>query len=240
MKILWVLGGLFFVIGVGMLFAGVSWWRSNAAFAEHAVAGEGTVSDLLYRRSSSSSSSSSSRNSGTYVPVIDFTAPNGSRIHITGSSGSNPPAYSRGDKVPLLFDPENPEKAVIDSFGERKAGPLILSGLGAAFALVGGGVLFARARQRKQRAWLAQNGMRVQARLTGAMLDTSVAVNNRNPWRLSAQWQHPATQAVHTFRSDPIWFDPTPYVQRETVDVVLNADDPKQYVMDTSFLPKAG
>jgi hypothetical protein len=151
MKNLWIVGSLFFVIGIGMLFAGVSWWRSNAAFAEHAVAGEGTVSDLLFRRSSSSSSSSSSsKSSGTYVPVIDFTAPNGSRIHITGSSGSNPPAYSRGDKVKLLFDPENPEKAVIDSFGERKAGPLILCGLGSVFALVGGFVLYSRAQERKR------------------------------------------------------------------------------------------
>ena len=237
MKILWVLGGVFFVIGVGLLFGGVSWWRANAAFAAHAVAGEGTVSDLLYRRSSGSGSSNKG---GTYVPVIDFTAPNGSRIHITGSSGSNPPAYSRGDKVKLLYDPANPEKAVIDSFGERSAGPLILTGLGAVFALVGGGVLFARARERKQRKWLAQNGMRVQARLTGVDYDTSLTVNNRHPWRLLAQWQHPATQAVHTFRSDPIWFDPTPYAQRDTVEVVLNADDPKQYVVDTSFLPRSG
>jgi len=233
MKVLWILGGVFFAIGLGMLFGGISWWRSNAAFAEHAVRAEGTVSDLMYRRNSKGSG-------GTYVPLIDFSAPNGSRIHITGSTGSNPAAYSRGDKVPLLYDPANPERAQIDTFMERSFGPVLLSGLGAVFALVGGGVLAARMRERKQRAWLAQNGMRVQARFEGVQYDTSLTVNNRNPWRLLAQWQHPATQKVYSFRSDPIWFDPTPYVQqRESVDVVLNADDPKQYQVDITFLPKS-
>ena len=233
MKVLWIVGGVFFVIGIGLLFGGVSWWRSNAAFAAHAASIDGTVSDLVWRRSSKG-------NGGTYVPVIDFTTPQGNRIHVTGSTGSNPAAYSRGDKVHLLYDPANPEHAQIDTFMERSFGPTLLSGLGAVFALVGGGVLAARVRQRKVRAWLAQNGMRVQARFEGVDYDTSLTINGKHPWRLMAQWQHPATQKVYSFRSDPIWFDPSPYVNREKLDVMVNADDPSQYQIDTSFLPKSG
>lgn len=233
MKVLWIIGGVFFVVGVGLLFGGVSWWRSNAAFAANALSAEGTVSDLVFRRSSKGSG-------GTYVPVIDFTTPDGNRVHVTGSSGSNPPGYSRGDKVRVLYEAKNPEHAQIDSFMERSFGPVLLTGLGTVFALVGGGVLFACVRQRKQRAWLAQNGLRVQAKFDGIDYDTSVRVNGRSPWRLLCQWQHPATQKVYIFRSDAIWFDPTPYVQRETLDVLVNADDPKQYQVDTSFLPKSG
>jgi len=233
MKFLWIIGGVFFVVGMGLLFGGVSWWRSNAAFAAHATSVEGTVSELVYRRSSKG-------NGGTYVPVVDFSTPDGNRIHVTGSSGSNPAAYSRGDKVRVLYDPANPQGAQIDSFGERGFGPALLTGLGTVFALVGGGVLAARVRQRKLRKWLAQNGLRVQARFEGVDYDTSLTVNGRHPWRLLAQWQHPATQKMYSFRSDAIWFDPTRYVQRETLDVIVNADDPKQYELDISFLPKNG
>ena len=232
MKALWIVGGVFFVLGIGLLFGGVAWWRSNAAFAAHAASAEGTVSDLVWRRSSKG-------NSGTYVPVVDFSTADGRRIHVTGSGGSNPPAYARGEKVRVLYDAANPEHAQLDTFSERHLGPAILSGLGAVFALVGGGVLAARVRQRKQRAWLAQNGLRVKAKFDGVDYDTSVRVNGRSPWRLTCQWQHPATQKVYVFRSDAIWFDPAPYVQRDTLDVLVNADDPRQYQVDLSFLPKS-
>ena len=35
-----------------------------------------------------------------------------------------------------------------------------------------------------------------------------------------------------------VWFDPTEFCNRESVDAVVNADDPRQYMVDTSFLPE--
>ena len=140
MKALWIFGGVFFAIGMAMLFGGVSWWRTNAAFAAIASSTEGTVTDLAYR--------SSSKGGGTYAPIVEFAAPNGDRIHITGS-GSKPPAYARGDKVRVLYDAAKPQNARIDSFMESTFGPLLLTGLGTVFALTGAGVLYARVRQRK-------------------------------------------------------------------------------------------
>jgi hypothetical protein len=232
MKILWIVGSVFLVVGLGMLYGGFSFWRSNAAFAAHASSADGTVTDLAY--------SSSSKGKGTYRPVVEFTAPNGSKVHITGSGGSNPPAYARGDKVRVLFDPANPEQAKIDSFMEQSFGPLILGGMGAIFGLVGGGMVGFMVRRRKVRAWLAQNGMKVRAKFEGVEYDTSLKVNGRHPWRLTCQWQHPSTQNVYLFRSDPVWFDPTSFVNREELDVLVNADNPKQYEVDISFLPKQG
>jgi len=142
--------------------------------------------------------------------------------------------------VRVLYDPANPEHGKIDSFMEQSFGVLMLGGMGAIFGLVGGGIVGYQVRQRKVRAWLAQNGMRVRAKFEGVDYDTSLTVNGRHPWRLTCQWQHPATQKVYLFRSDPIWFDPSAFVKREELDVTVNADDPRQYVVDTSFLPKSG
>jgi hypothetical protein len=232
MKILWIAGGIFLAVGLAMLAGGIALWRSNAAFAAHASSAEGTVIDLVY--------SSSSKGSGTYAPVYEFAAPDGHRVRITSSGGSNPPSYARGDHVRVLFDPANPEHAHIDSFMEQMFGVLILSGMGVLFALAGGFLLRMQLRQRKVRAWLAQNGMKVRAKFEGVDYDTSLSVNGRHPWRLTCQWQHPATQKVYLFRSDPIWFDPSQFVQRDMLDVTVNADDPRQYLVDTSFLPQSG
>lgn len=232
MKVLWIVGSIFLVVGLGMLAGGFAIWRSNAAFAAHAIGADGTVTDLAY--------SSSSKGGGTYRPVVEFSTADGKRVHITGSTGSNPPSHSRGDHVRVLYDPANPEHGKIDSFMEQSFGVLMLGGMGAIFGLVGGGIVGYQVRQRKVRAWLAQNGMRVRAKFEGVDYDTSLTVNGRHPWRLTCQWQHPATQKVYLFRSDPIWFDPSAFVKREELDVTVNADDPRQYVVDTSFLPKSG
>ena len=35
-------------------------------------------------------------------------------------------------------------------------------------------------------------------------------------------------------------FDPTPYMRGDTVELLINVDNPRQYVMDIEFLLKAG
>ncbi|MDR3386501.1 MAG: DUF3592 domain-containing protein [Rudaea sp.] len=232
MKILWIFGAIFFVVGMGMLTGGISLWRSHSDFMAHALSAEGVVTDQAYRRST--------KGGGTYSPVVEFNTPDGKIVHMTGATGSGTPSYVRGERVRVLYDGANPEHAQIDSFMESWFGILILGGMGLVFALVGGGILRSQVRQRKVRGWLAQNGMRVQANFEGVVVDTSLSVNGRNPWRLTCQWQHPLTKKVYLFRSDPVWFDPGQFVERQQLDVVVNMDDPRQYQVDSSFLPAAG
>jgi hypothetical protein len=174
------------------------------------------------------------------APLVQFTTSDGRTLHITGSVSSSPPAYETGEHVRVLYEATNPNAARIDSKIEMWFLPMLFGGLGAVFASIGGGFLAYLVRRRRLREWLALNGMHVKAKFEGVIYDTSIRVNGRNPWRLTAQWQHPVTQKIYSFRSDMIWFDPTPYVQREQLDVTVNADNPRQYVVDTSFLPQAG
>lgn len=90
------------------------------------------------------------------------------------------------------------------------------------------------------REWLARFGVRISARLERIELDHGESVNGQNPWRLTAQWLNPATNKVYVFQSDALWFDPRLYVRSNEVDVVINPANPKQYVVDTSFLPQLG
>jgi len=232
MKILWIIGGIFLVVGLGLLGGAFFAWRSHANFAAHALATDGVVVDLSY--------SSSSKGGGTYYPVVDFHTADGREVHVTGSVGSNPASYARGDHVRVLYEQANPERARLDSFSEAWMASLIMGGLGSVFSLIGGGIVGVQVRNRKVRAWLRQNGMRVQAKFDGVDYDTSLKVNGRSPWRLLCQWQHPVTQKVYVFRSDAIWFDPTPFAKRDRLDVLVNADNPKQYEVDISFLPAPG
>ena len=226
-----IIGGfLVLLIGLGMVWGGYATWANERAFRAQAEKAEGVVIDLVGERDSDGKT--------MYRPIVEYTTADGRTLEMTGSTASSPPSYARGEKVALFYSPTTPEDARIDGFAERYLLPLILGGLGAIFALVGWFLFFGGIKKRRVRAWLAQHGMKVQAKLAGAELNTGLKVNGRSPWRLRAQWQHPVTQKVYVFYSDNLWFDPTEYCNCETVAAVVNADDPRQYVVDTSFLPQ--
>lgn len=54
--------------------------------------------------------------SGSYFPVFKFTDSQGQEHRVESNAGSNPPSYQVGDKVQLLYDPNDPTDAKADTF----------------------------------------------------------------------------------------------------------------------------
>ena len=226
-----IIGGFFvLVIGLGLAWGAWAIWSSGSAFRASALQAEGTVVDLVSDRDSDGDI--------TYKPVVEFTTADGRTLQFTGGTASNPPSYSRGEKAGVFYSATDPENARLDGFAEKFLGPLIMGIFALVFTLIGWFLFFGGIRNRRVRAWLAQHGMKVQAKLAGVELNEGLKVNGRSPYRLRAQWQHPVTQKVYVFYSDNVWYDPSEYCAREQVDAVVNADDPRQYMLDTSFLPQ--
>jgi hypothetical protein len=209
--------------GFGLTFLAIGGFlaHSSLAFRDGAQSAEGRVIELDGGK-----------------PVVEFDTPDGTH-RVTGSVSSDPPAYEVGENVTVWYPPDAPEAARIDGWLERWFLPTLFGGLGAVFAGIALGFLVAARRRRRLHEWLRQFGTKVQAKYTGVMHDTSVRINGRHPWRLTAQWQHPATGIVHVFESDTLFFDPSDYVRGETVDVWIDPNDPRRHHLDTDFLPKA-
>ena len=220
--------------GIGVVFVIVAAWIlvSTIQFRGRAQSAEGVVVELVAR--------SGSKGGVTYAPVYEFTDRNGESHRVQSSSSSNPASYDVGERVTVRYEPAEPGDARIDGFMDNWFLPTIFGGIGSIFALIGGAIGMHELRKRRVRAWLGLHGMRVGAKFTGVVHDTSTKVNGRSPWRLTAQWQHPVTGAIHTFESDSIWFDPSEFVDREELSVVVDADDPSRYQVDLAFLPKHG
>ena len=51
-----------------------------------------------------------------YYPVVEFTASDGRRRNIQMSEGSSPPSYEVGDEVTVLYEPDHPIDARIQSW----------------------------------------------------------------------------------------------------------------------------
>lgn len=61
-----------------------------------------------------------------YVPVVEFYTNRGDKIRFTDDSvGTIPPAYQPGDKVEVIYNPENPLEARISSFVHLYLFPVI-------------------------------------------------------------------------------------------------------------------
>ncbi|MEO8089185.1 MAG: DUF3592 domain-containing protein [Gemmatimonadales bacterium] len=233
MKILRIVCGVFSIIGIGMLVASFFVFSNTTSFIARAVEADGRVTDLERARSNSSSGSST-----TYRPVVEFITATGKRIEFVSSVGSSPPSHRVGEAVKVLYNPTNPQSARIKSFFQLWFGFLIVFALGLVFATIGLGMIFVRRRGRKQAEWLRQHGRRMKTAFKGVELNQSLRVNGRSPYQIVSQSSDPASNTVRLFQSDNIWFDPSEYIKGEAIDVLVDPNDPKKYVMDTSFLPK--
>lgn len=232
MKSIAIIKYVFLLVGLAMLAGSVLLYQHTRSFLAHAARADGVVLDLVRSHSSSNSSD-------TWAPLVRFTPANGEPVEFTSSTSSNPPAYSKGEPVGVLYDPAQPQRAKIDGFFSLWGGLLILGVLGTIFGAIGGGILLYGRLARRREEQLLVNGQPVQADFQSVELNTSLTVNGRHPWRILAQWQDPATALVHVFHSQNLWYDPTRYVDRKQITVFIDGSNPKKYFVDLSFLPKA-
>jgi hypothetical protein len=220
---------IFLGVGSLMLLGSIAFWNKTRHFLARAQQASGTVVELLEVRDNEGSSS--------WKPVVSFKAGNGREVRFADSVSSRPAGYDVGEGVLVLYLPDRPEEAHIKGFSSLWLGTAVLGGLGLAFTGIGGGILFGTRASEKRQHYLMAYGNAVETEVQGVDRNTSVEINGQNPWRISSQWLDPKNNTVRVFHSENLWFDPTSFMKRKKVTVLLDPNNPKRYHMDTSFLP---
>lgn len=211
-----------------MLVGAYFWYQSTASFIDSAEEGSGTVVGLV--RSGS--------DDVTYRPEVAFTTIEGEEVRFISTTGSSPPSYNVGDKVTVLYEPQNPINAEIKDFVSLWLGPLVVGGMGFIFFLVGAIMGMVAAGNQKKKEYLLASGTAVETTLHNVGPNTRISVNGRHPYRIYSQWQNPDTGKIHIFESEDIWFDPSGYIPDKPIVVYLERHKPSRYYMDISFLPE--
>jgi len=229
MKTLSIIKYSFATIGLVMLVGTFFMYQHTREFVVHALTAQGVVVDFETHRSDGST---------MYAPVVSFHATDGQEYQFVSSVSSSSPAYNRNEEVEVLYQENNPQAGKINSFFMLHLGELILGFLGSVFFLIGGGIIAAGYFKNKKRDFLQLQGVPIQAKFQSVELNTSLSVNGRNPYVIVCQWLNPATNELHEFESDNIWFDPEEFIKSETMTVLIEQNNPKNYWMDINFLPK--
>ncbi|WP_299381214.1 DUF3592 domain-containing protein, partial [uncultured Kiloniella sp.] len=201
------------------------WSYTTLRFIDTAHSAQGIVIDLVQSRPSSSSTSSSY----VYRPEVIFQTATGEEITFQSSSGSNSPAYSKGESVNVLYESERPQNAKINDTFSLWFGPAILSIVGLIFAAFGIGISIYLYKKEKLKNYLLRHGSSVTAKINSIKENTRIKVNGRSPFQITAQWRDPVSNTLHLFKSDNIWFNPTDHIQRDTVTVLVDQSDPEKY-----------
>ena len=73
-------------------------------------------------------------------PVFEFVAEDGRRVRKRSSNASSSPTHAVGDEVDVWYDPADPERS--DIVGEGKYFSMLMTGIGAIFAVIGLVIVF--------------------------------------------------------------------------------------------------
>ena len=222
---------VFTIVGLGLLIGAFFVYKNNVSFIESAIETEGTVVDLVRSRSNDSSSY-------YYKPVVNFKTEKGESIEFTSTTGSNPAAYSKGETVQILYLATEPQSAKIKGFFSLWGTVIILGGIGGVFFLVGLTIFLASMFKDRKEQHLKQHGTPVETKFQSVELNRGFEVNGRNPFKVVTQWHNPTTSEIHIFESSNIWYDPTEYIADKPITVFIERNNPRNYYVDLSFLPK--
>ena len=123
----WLVLG-FLAVGIVALVIGMVTLVRTVQFVQRAEHAPGTVIDL--------SRETDSEGEVTFYPVVRFTTAEGKEIEFKSSSGSSPPSQSEGDRVDVLYDPDDPNDARLSGIFDLWLFPIVSFALGAAFLAV--------------------------------------------------------------------------------------------------------
>lgn len=223
----YIFGGIFSVVGLGMLIGAMYAYQSQQKFLKTAQTTEGTVQELVYSRSK--------KGSGTYHPVVAFEASDGKHYTFHSDMGTNPPSYNVGERVEVRYNPTNPYDAMLTGFWSMWGLIAIFGGLGTIFSSIGLGVIIGKIRKNKTTKYLIENGTPVEV---PARVEYNTTKGKRS-YYIRGEWYNPTDGKMYLFDSEQLPFDPS-YFIKQPVKVLIDPRNPKRYVMDLSFLPPMG
>jgi len=192
-----VFGGIWLVVGIPLLIAGIMMWRQESRFAQGAVSVEGQV---LTRTIRHARSSGSDRGSTQYRVSYRFQAGDGP-LH-EGSSEVDVhlwEALREQGPVQVQYLPDEPATNRVAGSADY-AGAAVMAGVGGLFSVAGGTIFLFSLIKRISRNRILESGMPAEAEVI-SVGPTNMSINRVRQWRITYHY-HDLYGRVQQGRSD--------------------------------------
>jgi len=128
---------LFLLCGLGML--SLAWIEATQqqTFLQNSISGEGIIVDFVKEDYQEQDENGRKRRVTIYTPMVEFTDNNERAFRFTSRYGSSSLDYHKGERVSIIYDPENPNNAEIKAVANNKLVWIMVGGMGTVFSLVG-------------------------------------------------------------------------------------------------------
>ncbi len=113
-----LIGLTFTVIGLVLLFIGLFWLNATSERLTRMIDGTGTVVEVIRRRVGDDTN---------YYPRIEFQTQTGETFQFESNTGGSSTSYRVGDQVPILYNPQMPQDATINSWYEIWFPPIVVT-----------------------------------------------------------------------------------------------------------------
>jgi hypothetical protein len=137
-------GVVFAVSGLACPLIAAGFFVHTSLFVKNALRAPGTVVELTPVESD--------ENGIEYKPVFSFQAIDKQTYTITSNTSTNPPEFSVGDTITVLYEKEDPAKATPDAFWQLWLVPVVLVIIGVCHGVFGLACLYFDRRYRKRLA----------------------------------------------------------------------------------------
>ena len=218
---------------MGLFFAAFGGWKIWST-SEFASGGSSATGRVVNFEQGQVRSSNRRRYRTVYRPIVEFRDQNGAQHTFVSKVGNNPRAYSRGERVNVIYDQWSPDEAIIDDFNSRYKVPAWFIGFGLLFSSIGAVLVYFFLRRQRLNAQLRANGMLIHAQYVNSSQNRRIKVSGRSPYVVTVRGKHPSTGQSMAFESEPIWKDLSPVLLGKTVPVRVDPSNPKHYLVDLS------
>ena len=136
-----------------------------------------------------------------------------------------------GKDIVLLCDPNNPRHVKTTS-GDYVSGG-ILTGVGVIFAAIGIVPTVLSISKKSKNRKLLREGKVIHGTVESIVLNTSLAINGRNPYIIYCTYYDEYKDTTYRFKSDNLWIDPIPvYNVGDYIDIYVMNDNYENYYVD--------
>jgi hypothetical protein len=176
--------------------------------------------------------------SGNYYPVLGFYTLDSQKVLVSAKHEVGTlQDFEVGNVFEVYYDIINPDDLHIikdEWFG------FIFYSISATCLLLVGSWLALLA-WRKYRRWhrLLKYGQILQADIKSVARDLQIWLNGAPAYVLYCEWNSPSEDLAYAFRSEPLPFDPTPFLPAQNkVTVLIDPKEPESYYVEVADLKK--